>query len=140
MKFLLFLIGVLAALLLIGAVYVRLAPVDPARWHDIPPEADMEEMPGGALRMIRGGSATFEQLDEIIRATARTRVIAGSREEGMLTYETRSALFGFPDYTTVRHVDGLIEIYGRLKFGQSDLGVNARRIDGWLTLLGQGGG
>ena len=50
----------------------------------------------------------------------------------MITYVTRSALFRFPDYTTVRHRDAQIEIYGRLRFGRSDLGVNAARIDRWL--------
>ena len=67
-------------------------------------------------------------------------VLAGSVEEGMVTYITRSAVFGFPDYTTVRQRGDELEIYGRLRMGYSDLGVNGKRIDRWLALLRQGGG
>jgi len=55
----------------------------------------------------------------------------------MITYVTRSRVFGFPDYTTVRQAGPQLEIYGRLRFGRSDLGVNAARIDGWLQSFAQ---
>ncbi len=56
----------------------------------------------------------------------------------MVTYITRTAVIGFPDYTTVRLRDGRVEIYGRARYGLSDLGVNAARIDSWLEALAQG--
>jgi uncharacterized protein (DUF1499 family) len=59
--------------------------------------------------------------------------------KGAKLYVTRSAVFGFPDYTTLRRAGDQLEIYGRLRFGKSDLGVNATRIDGWLMRLRQGG-
>jgi uncharacterized protein (DUF1499 family) len=117
--------------------YVRLAPSDPGRWHVMPESLAPGDLAGGAVRVVPGDMAA---LDAIIRATPRTRVLAGDVAQGMITYVTRSRLFGFPDYTTVRQDGETLEIYGRLRFGKSDLGVNAARIDGWLQRLGQAGG
>lgn len=127
-----------ALLVLIAAVlaYIRLAPSDVARWHDLPDGISDQTLEIGAMRRVRGDLAAF---DAIIRDTPRTTVLAGSVEEGMVTYLTRSRVFGFPDYTTVRQAGERLEIYGRLRFGASDLGVNAARIDAWLRRLGQAG-
>lgn len=129
------------ALILIGIVagmaYVRLAPSDPARWHGMTETIAPGDLAGGALRVVAGDLAA---LDAIIRATPRTQVLAGDVAQGMITYVTRSRVFGFPDYTTVRQDGARLEIHGRLRFGKSDLGVNAARIDGWLQRLGQAGG
>jgi uncharacterized protein (DUF1499 family) len=69
-------------------------------------------------------------------ATPRTRRIAGSLEEGMITWETRSRLWAFPDYTTARaRAEGgqtLLDITARSRFGQYDYGVNAARLRAWL--------
>ncbi|MFU8779260.1 MAG: DUF1499 domain-containing protein [Roseovarius sp.] len=126
------LIGIVAAM-----AYVRLAPSDSARWHAMPESLAPGDMAGGAVRVVPGDLAA---LDAIIRATPRSRVLAGDVAQGMITYVTRSRVFGFPDYTTVRQDGARLEIYGRLRFGKSDLGVNAARIDGWLQRLGQAGG
>ena len=80
----------------------------------------------------------MSRLDRIIRDTPRTVVLAGTPEEGMITYITRSRLWGFPDYTTVEARPGMIVIHGRLRFGSSDVGVNRARIDGWLATLAAG--
>ncbi len=114
--------------------FIRLAPSDPLRWHQMPGTITNRDLEGGAMRRVEGDLAAF---DAIIRATPRTRVLAGSVAEGMVTYVTRSRVFGFPDYTTVRQADDMLEIYGRLRFGRSDLGVNAARIDGWLERLAE---
>lgn len=130
------------------AVWVRLAPVDPGRWH-VDPSAAAPPGPTGWLvaeggdarppRLGRSAAALLADLDRIARATPRTRVIAGSVEDGRITYETRSRLWGFPDYTTVTAVageDGAAPVLlGRARFGASDLGVNRARIEGWLAAL-----
>jgi uncharacterized protein (DUF1499 family) len=130
------------------AVYVRLAPSDPARWHvsfypkppDTYPAADGFQI----VRQIDDPAAVLARLDTIIMATPRTVRLAGSVEEGMITYVTRSKLWGFPDYTTVYAgaddtIEGtfgpLLKVDGRLRFGQSDMGVNRARIEGWLAEL-----
>lgn len=127
------LLGLMGLLALMG--YVRLAPSDPARWHVLPKGVEEGTGAGYALRRIAGGPDTLSALDEIARNTPRTRRLAGSVEEGMITYVTRSALMGFPDYTTLALDGEDIVIYARLRFGQSDLGVNAARLEAWLNGL-----
>lgn len=124
----------LLAVLALGA-YVRLAPSDPARWHVLPDGVEEGTGAGYALRRIEATPETLAALDEIARATPRTTILAGSVEDGIVTYVTRSALMGFPDYTTVSLSDGALTLYARLRFGQSDLGVNAARLEAWLRAL-----
>ncbi len=128
---------VLAAGLLVVAfaAYVRLAPSDPAQWHVLPDGVQPGDGAGSAVRVLPDDGDTLARLDAVIRATPRTTRLAGSVDEGMVTYVTRSALWGFPDYTTVARRDGQIVLYARLRFGRSDMGVNARRLDGWLAGL-----
>jgi uncharacterized protein (DUF1499 family) len=145
----------LAAVLLIGfgafGVWVRLATVDAGRWHVDPRRA---EAPGQGGWLVRDdadaapprldGTAgeVLGRLDAIATAEPRTRRIAGSVGEGRITYESRSRVWGFPDYTTVAvETDaGRVApvLLGRARFGRSDLGVNRARIERWLSEL-QGG-
>ena len=116
------------------ALWVRLAPSDPARWHVGPPQ-EAKRWPGGLVAVIDGDRARFKRLVRIIEKTPRTRHLAGDVEGGRVTFITRSALWGFPDYTTIAQADGRIRILARLRFGRSDLGVNSRRVSQWLEAL-----
>ena len=122
------------------AAYVRLAPSDPALWHTDPGQgaaganshvakAFMDVPPAEAL-------AAF---DAVAMAEPRTIRLAGSPEEGRITYVSRSRLWGFPDYTTVGTVPDergtWLLIHARARFGQSDLGVNAARVGRWIAAL-----
>ncbi len=128
------------ALCLVAAIaWVRLAPTDVARWHQMHADVQVTDLGNGAMRVVEAGTDDLARLHAIIRDTARTQVLAGSVEAGMITYVTRSAVIGFPDYTTLRLSGDKIEIFGRARFGVSDLGVNAARIDGWLDALAQRG-
>lgn len=134
-------IAVVLALMVGAMTYVRLAPTDVARWHQMDQIAVPGDQlaPGGftAARQITADPAqVLAALDGIALATPRTRVIAGSVDEGMITYQTRSLLWGFPDHTTVAVQGDLLVIHGRLRFGQSDLGVNRARVLDWLDQLG----
>lgn len=136
-------LGLLAALVALG-VYVRLAPTDPGRWHIAP----MAEGDWGAVVVTGLNRATLRlapdaglpadlltRLDTVALATPRTARLAGSVETGRITWVTRSALWGFPDYTTAEaRLDGLY-IEARSRFGESDLGVNAARLRDWLSRL-----
>lgn len=128
---------VLLAVLGFG-LWVRLAPSDPARWHVSVGDAGNRDFAGAVIRSIPAGPGDMSRLDNIIRDTPRTTVLAGTPEEGMVTYITRSRLWGFPDYTTVEARPGAIVIHGRLRFGSSDLGVNRARVEGWLAALAAG--
>jgi hypothetical protein len=142
--------GLLAALVAFAA-YVRLAPLDPARWHVSPslygwdhdgPWDQVVPLEGGAsLRLSAAAGAPevlLSRLVAIATDTPRTTRLAGSAAEGRITWVTRSALWGFPDYTTAEvRPDGLY-VYGRLRFGRSDMGVNAARLEAWRVALAGG--
>jgi hypothetical protein len=118
------------------AAWVRFAPSDPARWHVAPEVTGDEDLTGGVKRRVAGaGPEALRRFDAIARATPRTQVLAGSVAEGMVTYVTRSALWGFPDYTTVAQEGDYLMIHGRLRFGTSDMGVNRARVDRWIAAL-----
>jgi len=133
------LIWILLLLAVIALGYIRLAPSDPAVWHQVPEGIGNLDLAGGVERRVEVGPDGLARLDRIIRATPRTRVLAGTVPEGMVTYITRSLVFGFPDYTTVHQAGDALEIYARLRFGRSDLGVNRARVDQWLETLNQAG-
>ena len=114
--------------------YVRLAPSDPTRWH-VAPEGLDRDFRNGVVRVVEAAPEAMEQLDHIARSTPRTTVLAGSIEEGMITYVIRSRVFGFPDYTTVQHDGDKLRIYARSRFGRKDFGVNRQRVSHWLALL-----
>ncbi|PHQ98998.1 MAG: hypothetical protein COB39_06240 [Marinosulfonomonas sp.] len=129
-----------------GLIYVRMAPHDTTALHVPPP---MDAAPGGPV--IKGSSGLFVQVydvppadiletfNTVALASKRTRILAGSIKEGVITYVTRSRILGFPDYTTVQAVtDGQgsrVTIYARLRFGRSDFGVNSSRVRGWLGIV-----
>jgi uncharacterized protein (DUF1499 family) len=133
----------------LGLVFIRLAPSDPNRWHQ--PLAKLLDVPEGDFaRTLTGGYVTgikvdlppekaLDRLDRIATSFRNTKRLAGDVDSGLVTYISRTKYIGFPDYTTVQvepTEDGArLIIYGRLRFGRSDLGVNQGRIKGWIKLL-----
>lgn len=115
-----------------GLAFVRLAPTDVSRWHKPVGEAENTNGEGWAARVVPGKPGLLSDLHQGMLSLPRTELIAGSVGEGRLTYITRSKVFGFPDYTTIEQDDGMIKLYGRLRFGKSDMGVNGKRLDGLL--------
>ncbi|MFW2587583.1 DUF1499 domain-containing protein [Sagittula sp. SSi028] len=122
-----------------GLAWIRLAPSKPEVWHVDPQVTADQDLTGGVRRRVAAESGDFQRLHGIILSTPRTELVAGGVEDGMATYVTRSQLMGFPDYTTVKQGDGVLEIHARLRFGVSDTGVNQKRVDGWLEELRAGG-
>ena len=52
-----------------------------------------------------------------------------------------STLFAFPDYISVKFIEidantSTLAVLSRSRLGQSDLGVNEKRITAWLAQLG----
>ena len=140
-------LGLLALLGL--AAWVRLAPSDPAVWH-VDPETVTERGPRNSYLLAPGGDApplelplppdeVAARLEEIALATPRTVRLAGQGD--FVTYVTRSAAFGFPDYTSVRirptATGSQVLIFARSRFGDSDLGVNRARVEAWMARLTQ---
>jgi hypothetical protein len=134
--------------------WVRLAPVDVALWHVALPTdtrvlegscadgvTQITEMGGGQSSCSVGGppQSVLARLDAIAMATPRTRRIAGSPEEGRITWESRSTLMGYPDYitaqATVQDTGTRLDIISRQRFGRADFGVNVARLKDWLSRL-----
>ena len=143
MRILAFILAAVVIVIIAVAVYVRVAPVDAARWH-VDPEGVTP--PGSANYALVAGSsavgidapalAVAGRLQTIAEAEG-AQVLAGSLGEGFVTYIIRSRVFGFPDFVSVRLVpeDDVtrLHIFSRSRDGLSDLGVNTARVQRWLT-------
>ena len=125
-------LGVLVVFVAAGVAWIRLAPDDVARWHQLPEMIEDRDMEGGVMRVASGD---LKDLDQIILGEPRTEVLAGTVEDAMVTYVTRSKVFGFPDYTTVAQRGGDVAVHARLRYGKSDMGVNKARVARWLARL-----
>ncbi|MGR3677487.1 MAG: DUF1499 domain-containing protein [Paracoccaceae bacterium] len=132
------LIAIAIVVALVVVAFIRFTPNPPAKWHVAPDFTGNKNMKSGVVRVVDGDSDRFAQLAAIIRATPRTLPLAGSLDEQMVTFVTRTKVFGFPDFTTLQLRDGKIIVYARLRFGRSDLGVNRDRVERWLGLLQAG--
>ena len=140
--------AIIAALGLLA--YIRLAPSDPALWH-VSPVTAAQAGQGPCLDTIttqtNGARAAclsldtpetiLSKLDQTALATPRTTRLAGTPQSGRITWITRTALIGFPDYTTAEAsqtpTGTRLDIHARLRFGGSDFGVNTSRLRAWLT-------
>lgn len=150
---------VLLAVVLVaaGAVtsfVVRAAPENPQAWHVDPLGAPRTGRANDYLVLPEGMNAPadrsmaprlvsalelMERFDAIARSAPRVKRIAGGPQLLFATYVQRSAVFGFPDYISVRAVEGedgaALAIWSRSRYGHSDFGVNRARIEGWLEAL-----
>jgi Protein of unknown function (DUF1499) len=139
--------GVIAALGLLA--YIRLAPSDPAVWHvSSLTAAEVGQGPCVAsIKAVKGGARVaclstdspetlLSRLDQTALATHRTTRLAGTPQSGRITWVTRTALIGYPDYTTAEATitpsGTRLDIYARQRFGREDFGVNAARLTAWL--------
>lgn len=130
------LIAVVVVLAVLGfGLYVRLAPQDAERWHVPITETTDADYKSGAVRVIEAGPDALQRADDYMRNLPRTQVVAGSVEEGRITYVTRSQLWAFPDYTTIEQAGEQLRAYARLRFGKSDMGVNRARLEGLVAAL-----
>ena len=121
-------------ILIIGLLgYIRLAPSNAGDWHKPITVSEDKDFAGGAIRIIPAGEGTLARIDAAAQALDRTEVLAGSVAEGRITYVTRTARIGFPDYTTIEQDGDQIKLYARLRFGRSDLGVNIARIQALIA-------
>lgn len=130
----------LAALILLAVAglmaYIRFAPDDPARWHVVVPQGGA----GGAQTYLMSAAPAdmLARLALLVAETPRATVVAGSVQEGRITWVVRSAFWGFPDYVTAEiWQDGVI-VWSRQRYGSNDWGVNALRLKDWVERLTAG--
>lgn len=136
-------------LLVAALLYVRLSPIDAKQVNLDPETVQKPDYPGHVLVRPDGDiapktypiapDALAARLEAIILATPRTERLTGKLDEGVATYVTRSALWGFPDMATLKVVavegGSSVRIFSRLRFGLADMGVNRARVEGWLAQL-----
>lgn len=146
--------AVLLLLLVAAALmaYIRLAPSDPKDWHisvvtqdpiASGPCADhIVLVPKGARAsclLLLTPVEVLDKLEAIALTSPRTLHLAGSADEGRITWTARSFLIGYPDYITAQVTKApggtRLDIFSRQRFGQADLGVNAARLKDWLSQL-----
>jgi hypothetical protein len=143
MRILLYILAAIALLTVAAAFYVRLAPVDAARWHVDPQTVTPPTTPNymllagnRAVSIDAPALSVAGRLQAVAEAEGGT-LIAGSLGEGFATYVVRSRLMGFPDYVSLRLVpEGeatRLHVFSRSAYGRSDLGVNTARVQRWLT-------
>ncbi len=150
MRTVLVILVLLAVVAVALAAYVRLAPNPAETWAVDPMAVARPASPNYVLVRPEGGDlaapvyaeppgALAARIDAVARAEPRTTLLAGSVAEGRMTYLTRSAVMGFPDFTSVKVLpagDGsTFAAFARSRFGQGDFGVNRARIDRWLAAL-----
>jgi len=127
--------GAIALLGLVFLAYIRLAPTPVTKWHRSPDVLKDTVLANGIQKRIPIGKAGLRRIDRIAEADPRTERLAGSVEQGLVTYVTRSRLIGFPDYTTVMQAGEDLVIYARSRFGRRDFGANSERVSRWLNAL-----
>ena len=127
-------LGLFVGLVVAAALYIRLAPSDPARWHVALEFNEDKDFKNGVQRVVDIGPDGLARLDVLIGRAP----LAGGVDEGHATYVVRTPVWGFPDYVTAQQVGNRLKIYSRARFGRSDLGVNRDRVEGWLSALKTG--
>jgi diketogulonate reductase-like aldo/keto reductase len=80
-----------------------------------------------------------ERWEDIVAAQPRVELLAENSQQ--FDYVQRSARFRFPDIITVRLISvspaqSTLAIYSRSVYGESDFGVNRKRVEAWLSALG----
>ncbi|MEO0676053.1 MAG: DUF1499 domain-containing protein [Pseudomonadota bacterium] len=111
--------------------FFHFVPVTAESGPGRPAAAEVGDYPkrGGFYTVRPAAEVDLGALEAQIAAEPRTRKLA----EGV--YASRSLIWGFPDITHVWSEDGNVHVSSHLVYGSSDLGVNRRRIEGWLAAL-----
>ena len=120
-------------------------PTGNPNWYRLTPDsvpADRDGQRDGSAPVFAVDAATLAAaFDAVALGDERVEVIAGSATDGFVTYMQRSALFGFPDFVSVKFLDveggSSLSIFARAQFGKSDLNVNEQRVNTWVDATAQ---
>lgn len=136
--------------------YVSNVPHEPAVWHVdpltepssptpnsyrvAPPNLTDEQVDRVAPVYLANPSLMAKAFDDFVLSRLKVKRIAGSPEEGWMTYVQKSPKLNLPDYISVKFIDltggrSTVAIYSRSRFGHGDMGVNEARVSSWMTAL-----
>jgi uncharacterized protein (DUF1499 family) len=78
----------------------------------------------------------YALMKQVAAAQPRTFLHVAYDDRHQVHYVVRSAVFNFPDLVTVQvNPDSTLIIWSRSVYGESDLGVNKKRVAAWLAAL-----
>jgi uncharacterized protein (DUF1499 family) len=137
MKYLIVIALVLVAGVAALALGMRLVAHDPARWHVDPRSAADPGSRNFARRTVDLDLSPEAAISRFQAVAHPALIVAGDARH--FTLVTRTRFMGFPDYITALaedHAGGArLHLFSRARFGDSDLGLNARRLDAWLARM-----
>ena len=103
--------------------------------------AGMKPQPDLPVPPIDGpADAWFQTASRVFKAQPRVYEAAVFPKQRQIHFVARTAMMNFPDLVTVE-IDpagpdhSTITIWSRSVYGQSDLGVNRKRVETWLAAL-----
>ncbi len=140
-------LAIVVLVLLFGlALFIRYQAPDPEVAHVDPKDARFPSQSGVRLLgddAVRFNAAPHEVLSAVLQiatSNPNTQLLSGSPESGMITFVTRSRVFGFQDYTTAKATADAgvttLTIAARTRIPNgSDWGVNRKRLENWLGEL-----
>ena len=136
--------------------YVLKVEHDPAIWH-VDPLTEPQTIKPHSFRMappalteefvdlpspVYTANPTLmaKAFDDFVLRQLKTKRIAGSPEEGWMTYVQLSPSLNLPDYVSVKFIDlnggnSTIAIFSQSRFGYDDLGGNEARVLAWTGTL-----
>jgi len=139
MKTVALLLGLTLLCVLGVALYIRLAPSDPARWHGDPAAIPDPHTPNFARLSLTLPLPRDTVFERIAAQAAREGAVELAGDQGLMTWVARSRVMKFPDYVTIRltgTADGTqVSALSRARFGRGDMGVNAARLQRWIGVL-----
>jgi uncharacterized protein (DUF1499 family) len=143
MRIALILLAVVLVAVIAAAIWFRTVAMPAEVWHVDPAAVTPPASPNYDLR-TGDRAPVFDVTPDVMAAridaiaTAEgADLIGGSLAQGHMTYVVRSRLMGYPDAVSVRLVPvgqgTRVEIFSRSRFGYSDMGVNAARVERWIS-------
>jgi len=130
---------VLVAAFLAFAVWVRVAPSDPAQWH---------VEPATTPDPFKPNFARVDQVTNLAPGQAVAAIAAQAQSEGAVrlagddmftTWIARTRVMRYPDYVSIRLTpEGSgtrVVAFSRSRFGYGDRGVNRARLRRWVGRL-----
>ena len=160
MKWMILFVFLMTAAIAGFAVYsIRTAEHDPQVWHLDPLTALPSDSPNSyrvapstvteyevsmEAPIYAASAFTLAQaFDDFVMGQPRVTRLAGTAEEGWITYIQKTETLQAPDYISVRFYDldgenagkSTIAVYSRSRFGYGDMGVNEARVKAWLTSI-----
>ena len=136
--------------------YVLKVEHDPAIWH-VDPLTEPQTVKPHSFRMappalteefvdvpspVYTANPTLmaKAFDDFVLSQSKTIRIAGSPEEGWMTYVQLSKSLNLPDYISVKFIDlnggnSTIAVFSQSRFGHDDRDVNEERVMSWTGTL-----